>query len=101
MARKVIFNLKNGGSSEPFLGAIDIYRTMSPYPINAGDVRVWSQEVRGTAVTVTLAESTSSWHYRAVLAPYVGATPAMFEFNVPAGDTDLTISESELVNNGS
>lgn len=90
-----------GGSSEPFRGTLDIYRTVSPYPINAGDIRVWGQEVNGKSVKVLLAQTLASWHYRAVLTPYVSGVGAMFEFNVPDGASDMTITEAELVNNGS
>lgn len=103
MARNVIFNLRIGGGSgtEPFYGWLEIYRTASPYPIRSGDTRVWVEEVRTTAPKVSLAPTTDDWHYRAVLTPFNGEPSAMFEFTLADGTADITISNMELVNNGS
>ena len=103
MARNVIFTLKVGGGStlEPFYGWLELYRTSSPYPISTGDTRVWVENVRTQTPKVFLDESTDAWHYRAVLSPNNGVPGAMFEFKVPPGTTDIQISNTELVNNGS
>lgn len=103
MARNVTFNLSIGGGSvaEKFYGWLEIYRTRTPYPLYTGDTRVWVEEVRTNTPKVLLAESTADWHYRAVLTPFAGEPGAMFEFEVPAGTSDITISNTELVNNGS